>query len=328
MHPLSIQQVGGLTVSAEGVLGIGYPINEALVLQHGHAPYANLPRAMVDRGLINTMAYSLWLNDLDASTGSILFGGVNTGKFHGELHTLPVIPQNGTYSHFEIALTRFAVTSSGQTKAYNSDSFPAAALLDSGSSLTYLPDPVVEELYTDFEVTYIPSSGVGVVPCALAREDIHMNFTFSEPTISVPMDEMVLDVGAGTFEDGTPACVLGISPAGDGSIVLGDTFLRSAYVVYDLENNEISLAQTRFNSSDDNILEITKGPSGVPKATQVKDAVTSAIGAADGGARIGGPTGTGSLPSASTDLAAHAAPTMNLMQYAAGAAGVGLLLTL
>lgn len=319
----------GLTLSVEGVLGIGYPINEALVLRYRVAPYANLPRAMVENGLINTMAYSLWLNDLDANTGLILFGGVNTGKFHGKLHTLPIIPRNGTYSQFDIALTGFTVTSSGQTKTYNnSGSFPAAALLDSGSSLTYLPDPVVEGLYADLDVTYIPSSGIGVVPCDLAREDIRMNFTFSEPTISVPMDEMVLDVGAGTLEDGTPACILGISPAGDGSVVLGDTFLRSAYVVYDLENNEISLAQTRFNSSDDNILEITKGSSGVPSATEVEDAVTSVVDAAEGGPRIGGPTGTGSLPSASTDLAARAVPTMNLMQYAAGAAGAGLLLAL
>ena len=33
--------------------------------------------------IINTVAYSLWLNDLDASTGSILFGGIDTEKYTG-----------------------------------------------------------------------------------------------------------------------------------------------------------------------------------------------------------------------------------------------------
>lgn len=39
--------------------------------------------------------------------------------------------------------------------------------------------------------------------------------------------------------------------------ILGDTFLRSAYVVYDLARNEISLAQTVFNSTENNIIELT-----------------------------------------------------------------------
>ena len=76
--------------------------------------------------------------------------------------------------------------------------------------------------------------------------------------------------------------------------MLGDTFLRSAYVVYDLDNNEISLAQTDFNSASDNIVEITNGTNGVPGATSVSNPVTTVV-AGTGGARLGGPgptTGT------------------------------------
>jgi hypothetical protein len=65
---------------------------------------------------------------------------------------------------------------------------------------------------------------------------------------------------------------------------LGDTFLRSAYVVYDLANNEISLAQTDFNATSSSVKEIAAGPSGVPNAASVTGAVTS-LSVTTGGAR-------------------------------------------
>ena len=78
----------------------------------------------------------------------------------------------------------------------------------------------------------------------------------------------------------------GISPTGGSSPVLGDTFLRSAYVVYDLGNNEISLAATNFNATS-NVQEIGTGSSAVPDATVVTNAVTTAA-VSTGGARNGG----------------------------------------
>lgn len=44
----------------QGVFGIGYPSNEAV----DGKPYANLPQALVDEGVIKSPAYSLWLDDL------------------------------------------------------------------------------------------------------------------------------------------------------------------------------------------------------------------------------------------------------------------------
>jgi len=70
-----------------------------------------------------------------------------------------------------------------------------------------------------------------------------------------------------TFSDGSYACAFGMFPVGDGEEVLfGDTFLRSAYVVYDLENKHISLASTIFGSIASNVVEIEKG--GVPPITR------------------------------------------------------------
>lgn len=60
--------LGLKTDIAYGLVGVGYAINEAIVgnTQSASASYPNLPVNMVNEGLINTVAYSLWLNDLGA----------------------------------------------------------------------------------------------------------------------------------------------------------------------------------------------------------------------------------------------------------------------
>ncbi|KAK0647868.1 putative aspartic-type endopeptidase opsB [Lasiodiplodia hormozganensis] len=277
--------IGYTSTSSEGVLGIGYTSNEVAVNRAGLDAYSNLPQLMVDKGLIESNAYSLWLNDLDASRGNILFGGVDTEKYHGTLATLPILKEGNQYRELIIALT--GIGANGESGTYlsaNSSSDAVPVLLDTGSSLTYLPDSIVSSIYSDFNAVYDSSEGAAFIDCDSADSDDTLEFTFSSPTISVPMNELVLLAG---YSRGQAVCILGISPAGDSTAVLGDTFLRSAYVVYDLANNEISLAQTNYNATDSNIKEITTGTDSVPDATGVANAV-SALVAATGGARNDG----------------------------------------
>ena len=50
--------VGSRSTSTEGVLGIGYIMNEVQVHRGGRAPYPNLPQLMLEKGLIKSNAYS------------------------------------------------------------------------------------------------------------------------------------------------------------------------------------------------------------------------------------------------------------------------------
>ncbi|KAL1959964.1 hypothetical protein VTO42DRAFT_632 [Malbranchea cinnamomea] len=285
--------VGTESTSGQGVLGIGYMTNEVQADRRGGNTYPNLPQALVDAGYINSNAYSLWLNDLEANTGEILFGGVNAAKFHGTLQTLPIIRgQDGIYRELSIAMTGLALNDSGSIRQFGRRAFPIPALLDTGSTLTYLPGSIVEEIFDVFDVEYDENFGAGFIPCDWAESNASLVFTFSEPSIAVEMNELVLDMGPYRFDDGTRACVFGIAPV-DGHVpILGDTFLRSAYVVYDLDNNEISLAKTRFHAEGDEILEIGTGRDSVPDATGVSAPVSTAERTATGGGRLGGPTGT------------------------------------
>lgn len=197
--------IGYTSSSAEGIIGIGYAANEASVATTNGGTYANVPVNMVSSGLINSNAYSLWLNDLEASTGSILFGGVNSGKYTGTLETLPIIQEEGVYAEFIIALT--AVGLNGVQGSLGSN-LASPALLDSGSSLMYLPNAVTQSIYNAVGAEYDSSQGAAFVDCALAKNTTTIDFTFSSPTISVAMSELVIVAGV---ENGKDVCILGTS---------------------------------------------------------------------------------------------------------------------
>lgn len=272
---------------------------------------------MVDGGLIQSSAYSLWLNDLDANQGSILFGGVDTAKYHGDLETLPVQKIYGQYSAFYIALTSVSVTNSSGTSKFSSNSLPSAALLDSGSSLTYLPNDIVSDIYQALDVTWESSQQTAYLPCSIAKEDYKISYTFSSPTINVAISELILDATDATFSNGEQACVFGVNPSGGSSSLLGDTFLRSAYVVYDIDNNEISLANTNFNTKSSNVVEIGTGDDAVPGATAVSNPVTT-VAVGTGGARIGGSGGSSTSIVSGGDENAAARPTGMVSSLAVG----------
>jgi len=264
--------VGYQSDSRQGILGLGYPTNEAGFVQSGAKKYDNLPAKLASDGTIKSSAYSLWLNDLEASRGSLLFGGVDQSQYEGDLVTLPIqrVGEGGPRSEFYITLTR--IDFAGDSLA---DDMALAVLLDSGTSLTYLPNDMVAEVYGAVDARYDESQGSAIVSCSLADADAKMTFHFDSPAkISVPMNELVLDVidsGGGSSFEQDSACLFGISPSGGSSAVLGDTFLRSAYVVFDMENNEISLAQSRFNATENDIVEIGTGSDAVPDASDASE---------------------------------------------------------
>ncbi|KXT05897.1 hypothetical protein AC578_397 [Pseudocercospora eumusae] len=294
--------IGYESSSAESILGIGYPINEVAVQYNGGSTYPNIPQSLLNNGHISSHAYSLWLNDLDASTGSILFGGVNSAKYTGSLETVPIIKEQGVYAEFIIALTAIGHNGNQGSIASN-QAIPV--LLDSGSSLMYLPNDIAKSIYHATGASYNSKQGVAFIDCNAGNSDDTIDFTFSSPTIKVALNELVIVAGV---DRGKEICILGIGPAGSSTPVLGDTFLRSAYVVYDMAANEISLAQTNFNSTSNHVLEITNS-TGVPDATTVQNPVTS-VAVHSGGARIGdGTTGTITLGAAA---APTAAPAWNL----------------
>jgi len=145
------------------------------------------------------------------------------------------------------------------------DNFSANAVLDAGTTLTILPESIFSGVATYFEATNM--SDTWIVNCSIAGESLTIDFGFSglPQRIHVEPSEIALQIlypngTSFTTPAGHDACLFGFTPTLDGDdILLGDTFLRSAYVVYNLDKQEISIGQTNFKSTTSNITEITTG---------------------------------------------------------------------
>ncbi|CAK9437935.1 uncharacterized protein LODBEIA_P23130 [Lodderomyces beijingensis] len=237
------------TSVAGGILGISVPGSETQNLN-----YDNVPITLKKQGIIKTNAYSLFLNEPEASsgqistgdqnygagsTGQIIFGGVDHAKYHGALIEEKIVPT--TPQRLAITLNEFS---------YNGLNFTVnePAVLDSGSTVSYLPREIVEaiaEKVNAAEFTTPDGGSEYVIPCDF---DATGNATFSfqnGAAIGVPLN---------SFGFGQGFCILGVQPMVEGlgiSAVLGDNFLRYAYVLYNLDANTISLAPVNFTDKSD-----------------------------------------------------------------------------
>ncbi|QSZ36440.1 hypothetical protein DSL72_006319 [Monilinia vaccinii-corymbosi] len=265
------------TTISIGIMGIGYNNSEANVQTGNGTTYPNLPNALVSSGLIKTNAYSLWLDDIDASSGSILFGGIDTAKYTGDLVSVDVYPSSrgGSVNSFTVAWTSLSVNSSSGSDQLTPAAFAQPAILDSGTTITLLPDDIAAVVFEEFGATVSQQLGAVVVPCSLAKKSGSINYGFGGvggPIIKVDVSQLVLPLTTSngripTYSNGAPACQLGIQPAGSNPTLFGDTFLRSAYVVYDLENNRIGLAQTDFDATGSHIVPFASEGAPIPNAT-------------------------------------------------------------
>ena len=164
------------------------------------------------------------------------------------------------------------VDASGKT-AFSQDNLALPVILDSGTTETYLPDNVVNPIIAGVGAVNNPDLGL-IVPCSLSASPAKFNFAFGGnggPSIAVSLGEFVTpiyleDGSQPTYKNGDAVCGFGLMSSETGPILFGDTFLRSAYVVYDLTNNQIGMAQTNFNATSANVVEISSG-SNLPSAT-------------------------------------------------------------
>ncbi|KAK3392963.1 aspartic peptidase domain-containing protein [Podospora didyma] len=328
------------------IMGVGFSANVAT-----RQKYPNIIDQLYTQGLVSSKAYSLYLNDQRADSGTILFGGLDTDKFIGPLTVLPILKAAFTtanYTSFEVSFSGLSLNfTNGTTSKITTPELTASlpAILDSGTTLSYLPDSIALPIYDALGAVVDTVHNLAFVDCDLLRSEPNLTITFTfgsdnsnTVSVAVPGRDMILDV-----LDGYPVagiafariCLLGIqsisgfeaSETFNNFALLGGTFLRSAYVVYDLDHNEIGLAQANLNSTISNIIELKANASdsssgsgtGLPKVTGVRAQQTTSNPTSTSGPRTssgGGGSGGGSGGSETSGL-----PTVTVTVGAQNAAG-------
>ena len=262
-----------------GLLGLGSRYGES-IYRSQLSPYANNPNETFPtlyeqlelNGYTSRKAFSIWLNDINTATGSILFGGIDTTKYKGELRSTPVLlsgpPDNLLFLDWAIHLSNLTYidASNASLQLLPANSSGLTVILDSGSPNIYLPTAIADSVATQLGAT--TQQNFTYVPCSL-RQDRSQSLDFSfgnsaGPRIKVPVSELIYPFGAPsnignvTAEDGTELCYLGLLGNMDGPVaLLGDTFIRSTYIVYVVDNLQVSMAPAVYGAElEENLVEL------------------------------------------------------------------------
>lgn len=254
------------TDSNVGVLGIGLEQLETTTGTSGYVSdphtYSNLPSILKQTGAIDTIAYSLYLDDAAATEGSILFGGIDSSKYTGTLYTVPLVNIYEGFSNpiaLDITLQGMGVSTDDSSKTITTSQIPV--LLDSGTTLTYFPSQYVQMVADAIGATYV-SSGLYGMNCPSQDDDRQLVFDFGGFHIKAPLSSFLI-----TSNGNSNVCFLGMVSQDKLPAILGDLFLTHAYIVYDLDNFEVSMAQADYTGSDENIEAIIDGVPGAVKAS-------------------------------------------------------------
>jgi hypothetical protein len=249
---LSLQRFGvaNMSLSSIGVLGIGLPL-----LESSYAPssnrsymYENMPLRLRREGYIARAAYLLYLNDIDQQTGLVLFGAVDHAKYLGPLLQLQIINTMRDQGLTKPGLLEVLVSGLGFNLLVEGDLFVILnntypALLDLGSTQLVMPQPLFDRFVEILGAKYSKKDDEWTAPCAGLHSDYNITINFSGAYINVPLLSFLVGLH--------DKCVVTMAPNPDDFIVLADNALRSIYVVYDLEDYTISVANVRYTSELD-----------------------------------------------------------------------------
>lgn len=223
------------------------------------------------------------MNDIGSKQGSILFGGVDKSKYTGELSRIDVVPDVGSVSNFTyltVALTSIeAVSSSGSDQLTFSAGGTVRAMLDTGAAAIQLPNEIAQQVWQEAGAEYSAELGTVIIPCSFAKISAYFSFGFAGPNgprVNVTLEALVIQQPGDTMRftsgihKGQLAGPFVIQNASDPRFyIFGDAFLRSAYVVYDLQNNQIALATAKLNISESDIVAFPSLGAPIPSGSAV-----------------------------------------------------------
>ena len=166
-------------------------------------------------------------------------------------------PYTGLKNKFLVPWTSLSLSDSGSVRleANGTNQSVPLVLLDAGYTFIMVPTTLFDFLKPTFGVinnTY--------VSCDLQKEDKYLEFGLggsNGPRISVPYSELAIPLRQPLNSTaGEPLCQFGLADGGSKeTFIFGEAFLRSAYVLFDLDALAAGLAQAKWNSPLSNVRE-------------------------------------------------------------------------
>ncbi|KAI9806200.1 MAG: hypothetical protein M1825_006315 [Sarcosagium campestre] len=159
--------------------------------------------------------------------GAINFGGIDTSKFEGDISWTDSVSADGLW---EVEVESAGI--GGDTVPFSG----RTAIIDTGTSYILIPPDDAEKLHE--RIPNVKNNGETFqIPCSTSEP---IQFTFSGITYDVSAKDYVgKDVGGGMCNSN----IFGRQAALKNQWLLGDTFLKNVYSVFDFDKDRIGLAK-------------------------------------------------------------------------------------
>lgn len=222
----------GLTFVAakfDGILGLGF--NNIAVDQ-----LTPVFDTMVAQKVVEEPVFAFWMNrKIDPKKGQqvggeITFGGVDSSRYTGDFHKVPLSKKG----YWQFSMEGFET----QGQEFCQDGCEAIA--DTGTSLIAGPPEIVSSINTMLGAT--PMGPVATLDCDKLEGLPEVSFTINGKKFTLTADDYVVQMNA----MGQTTCLSGFSGLAtpNNLWILGDIFIGKYYTVFDQGRNEVRFADS------------------------------------------------------------------------------------
>ncbi|KAK4202759.1 aspartic peptidase domain-containing protein [Triangularia verruculosa] len=248
-----------------GMLGLG---NDATTTypRRSNKYRPNFIDQLVSSGKIITQAYSIWLNNAEGKSGSLLLGAIDKSRYEGELIRLhSVEPYDVFPSAFAVSLASVSIdgdaTASKTGFTYDGPSLPAS--LSPAELYSYLPAELADDIIAASGAIWNTTIGRATIPCDAGSKNPQTSLRFQlegpeGPVLNVRLADLVIPQEVTNWEiayDTLPkslnrnTCLFGIQKSNSPQHNIGSSLLRRTYMVFDAANKDVALASIKAGSS-------------------------------------------------------------------------------
>ena len=236
-------------ITSNGILGLAFP---ALTANSDKVEaYQPFVFNLYAKKLISQPVFSISLTDRQGWNSELTLGGIHHEKYAGDLHYVPVTKNldkktlKQDYTFWSVQLNQIHLNDTAKI------SIDKSVLLDTGTTLSYLEKNTVEQIIQSVtQLRFDQDLELYTVDCALKSSDKKVEFAFASGKkeslvkLSVPFKELI-----SKNEDGK--CTFDITHSYDDvdTLVLGDTILKSAYFVFDMEKKQVAMATSIYTET-------------------------------------------------------------------------------
>ncbi|KAL5342551.1 aspartic peptidase domain-containing protein [Aspergillus crustosus] len=237
----------------DGILGLGRSNDTSL----GRPAFMDLVAEQKELDS-NIVSFHLSRNSDGERDGTVTFGGVDKTKIKGDISYTDVAESS---IHWSIPLDDASVDGKacGFTNKF--------AIIDTGTSYSLLPPKDADAVHALIPGSKRLSDENFLVPCDSTSD---VRFTFSGLSYSMSPKDYIgarLESGGGCI-----STLISQAVFGDDVMILGDTFLKNVYTVFDFDNDRVGFAQLPNAPSPETT---TAAPAATPTDTFATEAAPS-----------------------------------------------------